>query len=164
MSSLLLMLVAASEVAEFAEGSRWLFNDALLALDEAAHQHDRVGWWRRSVRDVVGYTPAVVMPVDGDPSNVDTVDTALHELLGDELVVRVSLGAAAMLQVTARGMTLGRRRLFSLTADDAELIYEVGRKLARCLSTSSKNWERSASGSNVRSSKPASRLQLVPGL
>lgn len=161
MSDLLLALLAAGQVKAFTEASQWRLNESLVALDEAARRQDRLCEWPRSTTDLVGCRGAVVMPRPGAADA--SFRQGLQELLGDGLLVRHGLGPSTELVVQDEAEAWGRRVLFSLPGGDAELLYVEGRNVARRLSTSAKNWARSASESTTRSASSGRRLQLVVG-
>ena len=161
MSDILLTLLAAGSVKSFPEASQWCLNESLVALDSTARRDGRLCDWTRSVTDLVGCKSAIVMQQPG--TGTESYRQGLQELLGDGLLVRHGAGPFATLVVGEEAQVRGRRVLFSLPSEDADLFYAEGRNVANRLSTSAKNWAKSASEATVRSATPGRRLQLVVG-
>lgn len=132
-------------------------------LDGLARATGLLGQWHRLVRPAVGDAAgeSVTLCVTGGAT---TADRAIDELLGDGRVIRAWDGVFSKLELTETGVTDGRRLLFELRAEEAVLLYDAGRRLAMRLSTSSKKWASAESSSTTRSSTPARRLEVAPGV
>lgn len=160
--TLVCALLVAGDVRRFHAAGAWRLNEALTELDAQAQNADLLGWWCRSSEQVVGCASAILSErADG---SVVTAQGAIHEMLRSGALSSSGRGTARRFELTDLGRLEGRRLLFRLPVEEAELLYLAGRRVARRLSTSSKNWASSAWVPTTRSGTPRRRLQSAPGL
>lgn len=159
---ILTALLAAGPVRRLPETSVWMLNDSLVEADTASRVAGRLSAWHRIREDVVGYCPAIVEA--SASSKGDTVDQLVLGLLHDQLLTRDGAGLFADLIVDDALVRRGRATLFRVTPEDAEVLYDVGRRLASRLSTSAKNLSRARSSGTTWSSSPFMRRHSRPGM
>lgn len=160
--SLLCAVLTAGGVDAFPAPGTWRLNEALRQLDHAAATTGTLTWWQRSTHQVVGRA-AAVLTQQPDGAAIST-DLAVQQMLGSGLLSAAGRGSAMKFSLTDSGQRHGRRLLFTLPPDEADLIYLAGRSAANRLSASSKNWDNSPWVPTSRSVSPRKRLQPVPGM